>query len=106
MKMDDEYFRDKVLTLLPMFHNLAINLVGEDEPDIVDILQQIARDAAEEQRHKCYSYCESNKSHTCFQCNKKLEIPNVYWCFTHHKSVRKNTKEKGCWTPRKRKEGA
>jgi hypothetical protein len=34
------------------------------------------------------------------------EFSSVYWCFTHHKSVRKNTKEKGCWTPRKRKEGA
>jgi hypothetical protein len=74
MKMDDEYFRDKVLTLLPMFHNLAINLVGEDEPDIVDILQQIARDAAGEQRGKCSGLCQM---HICDCCSKKLDIPNA-----------------------------
>jgi hypothetical protein len=46
--MDAKYYSEKILKLMPMFHNLAINLVGEDEPDINEILRQIAIDARRE----------------------------------------------------------
>jgi hypothetical protein len=46
--MDAKYYSKKILKLMPMFHNLAINLVGEDEPDINEILRQIALDARRE----------------------------------------------------------
>ena len=79
MKLDNKYFDCKLIDLLNCFSfRKHLNPEPNDgyKPEL-DILQQIARDAAEEQRHKCYSYCESNKSHTCFQCNKKLEIPDA-----------------------------
>lgn len=73
MTMNNEYFRDKVLKLMPMFHNLAINLVGEDEPEIVDVLIQIARDAAEAQRYGCWNWCGGSG---CPTCAAELEIPH------------------------------
>ena len=83
--MNNEYFRDKVLKLLPMFHNLAIILVGEDEPNIVDILKQIARDAADEQRINCSAACalrmkgrvDANCKCGEIYCTAKLEIPHA-----------------------------
>ena len=48
MKLTGEYFSNKLNELAPLFKNLASGL--NDSPEIMDVLAQIARDAAEEQR--------------------------------------------------------
>lgn len=50
-------------------------------------------------------------THTCGNCGESEpigiigvvapEFSSISWCFKHHKSVKKNTKNKGCYTPRK-----
>jgi hypothetical protein len=82
--MDEKYFWDKKIKILDeqiMFQiNKNINQKSalKNHRNILDILQQIARDAAKEQRDKCMTYCEYKTKLGCVNCPEEItEFPDV-----------------------------
>lgn len=73
MKLTGEYFSNKLNELDPLFQNLANGL--NESPDIMEVLECIARDAAEAQREKCYNAKFACQQEGCTDCPNKLTIP-------------------------------
>jgi hypothetical protein len=72
MKLTGEYFSNKLNELDPLFQNLAIGL--NESPDIMEVLERIARDAAEAQREKCYNAKFACQQEGCADCPNALPI--------------------------------
>jgi len=64
MKLDNAYFEKKAATL-----------GWCQDGNIPAIIKQIARDAAEAQRERCWFNCEAI-GHGCNTCGNKLAIPD------------------------------
>jgi ERCC4-type nuclease len=67
MKLDKMYFTVALHKILTS---------GSAEKS-VEILKQIARDAAEQQRGKCVSHCEHKTKRGCVNCPEEMEFPNA-----------------------------
>ena len=71
MKLDEKYFEEKLDDVMRGMSNPET-----DNSEAIDALQQIARDAAEEQRGLCFANgCEMQMP--CYGCENKLDIPHA-----------------------------
>jgi hypothetical protein len=66
MKLDDGYFENKFRAIMAAYHADLITKID-------DILKQIARDAAEEQREHCFEYCGNGK----YSCHSWQYTPSA-----------------------------
>ena len=72
--MDKKYFGEKLTEIYAVIDADFESL--ESPGKVSDILHQIARDAAKEQRKKCYPACNVKPEVGCNNCTVKMEFPH------------------------------